>query len=176
MRLKKNWKLWLLEGGGHKKITKEGAQGGCLKRRGGYPNAHCELIKTELSPIKKLKENSVSGTCHYWLQSASLRKLYFTKCTYYVLHNFKDLNHILGFPMVVVVVGGGGGHGGAPPSSNFFRNPHPHQNRCPPWGTPSPVKNEAPHLKSKPPPLKREASFHEMILGKSTIYNNLKSS
>ena len=37
------------------------------------------------------------------------------------------------------------------------------------WGVP-PLKNEAPILKTSPP-LKREASFHEMIPRKSTINN-----
>ena len=44
-------------------------------------------------------------------------------------------------------------------------------------------ETDAPHLKMKPqylkkqtpPPLKRETPFHEMILRKSTINNNLKS-
>ena len=46
---------------------------------------------------------------------------------------------------------------------------------APQWGAP-PLKNEAPHLKPPPsPPLKREATFHEMIPRKSAINNNLKS-
>ena len=56
--------------------------------------------------------------------------------------------------------------------SIYFSNPPP-----PPWGTPTPLKNEPPHLKNNPsPPLKHETPFHEMIPRKSTINNNLKSS
>ena len=54
----------------------------------------------------------------------------------------------------------------------FFSNPP---------SKPMPSMGCPPHLKMKPPilktfpPLKREASFHEMIPRKSTINNNLKS-
>ena len=68
-----------------------------------------------------------------------------------------------GFPIV-------GGMGGGPHLTIFFENT-PHQNRCPPWGTPS-LKMKFPRL----PPLKHETHFHEMIPRKSTINNNLKSS
>ena len=46
--------------------------------------------------------------------------------------------------------GGVGVWGSAPPppSYDFFEN-SPHQNRCPPLGTP-PLKNESPQLKNKP--------------------------
>ena len=50
-----------------------------------------------------------------------------------------------------------------PPSNNFFQNSAPLiETDAPPWGT--------------PPPLEREAPFHEMIPRKSTVNNNLKSS
>ena len=74
---------------------------------------------------------------------------------------------------------GRGGMGGGCPSYNFFwsdpsileffSNPT-YQNRCPHMGHPPlpPLKNEASHLKNKPP-LKHETHFHEMILRKRTI-------
>ena len=63
-----------------------------------------------------------------------------------------------GFP----IVEGMGGHVGhpIPIRLHFFSNP-PHQNRCPPWGSP-PLKNEAPNLKP-PSVLKNEAPFQEMV-------------
>ena len=49
-----------------------------------------------------------------------------------------------------------------------------------PHGAPSPLKNEALHLKNNPPPphppLKSEAPFQEMIPRKNIIDYNLKSS
>ena len=50
-----------------------------------------------------------------------------------------------GFPIV-------GGMGGHPPILQFFLNPPPPtKTNSPPWGAP-PLKNEAPHLKTTPPP------------------------
>ena len=54
--------------------------------------------------------------------------------------------------------------------------PPPSKSMLPQWGAPPPhpLKNEAPPSeKQPPPPLKRKAPFHEMILRKSTINNNL---
>ena len=63
-----------------------------------------------------------------------------------------------------------------PPILRFFRNPPPIKIDAPPNGAHPPLKNEAPSEKQPPPPLKREAPFHEMIIRKSTINNNLNSS
>ena len=65
---------------------------------------------------------------------------------------------------------GAWGARGAPPpqSNNFFENSTIKTNVTP-WVATS-------HLKMKPPPLKCEAPFHEIIPRKSTIINNLKSS
>ena len=83
------------------------------------------------------------------------------------------LHHIAGgFPIV-------GGMGGTSHLPIFFKSPPHHQNRCPPWGTPLPLKMKpSPSEKQTPPPpqLKHETPCHEMIPRKSTINNNLKSS
>ena len=83
-----------------------------------------------------------------------------------------------GFP-----IGGGMGGGGGvlPHPMNFFeKNPPPLLKTNAPHGVHPPhLKMKSPHLKNNPPPppLKREAPFHdEMIPRKSTINNNLKSS
>ena len=66
---------------------------------------------------------------------------------------------------------------GVPPQpAIFFETPTPIKTDAPHGALPLQLKMKPPHLKNKPPPLKREAPFHEMIPGKSTIYNNLKSS
>ena len=69
--------------------------------------------------------------------------------------------------------------GGTPPHRMvfFLTAPPPHQNQCPPpCGTPHLKKKPPCHLKNKPPPLKSEASFQEMIpreiLEKSEIVIN----
>ena len=84
----------------------------------------------------------------------------------YVQFNVSDEVYLQGFRY-----GGGGRY-------DFFRfsnPPPPHQNRCSTHGVYTPLKNEAPHLKTPPPPLKREAPFYEMISRKSTTKNNSKS-
>ena len=62
---------------------------------------------------------------------------------------------------------GGAWMGQAHPSSyNFFRPPPPPKLMPPPMGHPPPPTPPPPHprhLKNKPPPLKRETNFHEMI-------------
>ena len=90
----------------------------------------------------------------------------------FILHHHQML--IPGFSIVR-------GHQGAPPPIlQFFSKPVPstHQNRCsPPMGCTLHLKMKPTQLKNKlPPPLKREAPFHELIPRKSTINNNLKSS
>ena len=74
----------------------------------------------------------------------------------------------VGFPIV---------GGMDPPSYDFFQNPSPRRNRCPPTVQhPPPLKNEAPPIwKTTPHPLKHETPFYEMIPWKSTINNTLKS-
>ena len=66
----------------------------------------------------------------------------------------------------------------AHPTIFFATPPPPIKIDGPPWGAPLHFKMKPPHLKNNlpSPPLKREAPFHEMILRKSTINNNLKSS
>ena len=65
--------------------------------------------------------------------------------------------------------------GGAPPILQFFLKPPPSKSISPIGRTPH-LNIKASHLKNNPPPLKREAPFHEMIPRKSTINSNLKSS
>ena len=64
---------------------------------------------------------------------------------------------------------------GFTPHLTFLSKP-PRSKPMPPHGAHPKLKNEAPHLKNTPTPLKREAPSHEMILRKSTINNNFKSS
>ena len=88
---------------------------------------------------------------------------------------FCGSEHFLHVPAGFPIVGEGGAWGSTPPPSyNFFEPPH--QNQCPPWGAPPPLKNEASLSEKQTFLLKRETSFHEMILRKSTINHNLKSS
>ena len=106
--------------------------------------------------------------CYYWSWVVGTANINF------VLTMQRKILHSTRFPIV-----GGMGAWHPPPSFNFFRPPSPHQNQCPPWGTPpSPhLKMKPPHLKNNPPPpLKCEVPFHEMIPRKSTINNNLQSS
>ena len=76
--------------------------------------------------------------------------------------------YCVGFPIV-------GEHaGGTPPTSYiFFRKPPPAPKPMPPHRAPSPPPSD---LKMKPPLLKYETPFHEMIPRKNTINNNLESS
>ena len=78
--------------------------------------------------------------------------------------NDRDLS---GFPIV------GGGHGGVPPPIlQFFLKTPSIKTDAPPWSTPTPLKNKAPHLKNNPsPPLKSETPFQEMIPRKKTQKN-----
>ena len=78
----------------------------------------------------------------------------------YVQFNVSDEVYLQGFRY-------GGGRGGGATIFFVFR--------CSTHGVYTPLKNEAPHLKTPPPPLKREAPFCEMISRKSTTKNNSKS-
>ena len=75
------------------------------------------------------------------------------------------------FRLIYARVSYSGGHGGGctPYLTIFFKDPPSHQNQCPLMEHPPLLKNEA-------PPLKHEKPFHEMILRKNTINNNLESS
>ena len=68
--------------------------------------------------------------------------------------------------VVPIVMGGGGSP--SPHSIIFFNPPSIKTDATPPFG-------RIPHSKMKPPQLKREAPFHEMIPSKSAINDNLKS-
>ena len=68
-----------------------------------------------------------------------------------------------------------GGHGGASPILQFFSRAPSHSKSMPPMGRTPHLKMKPPQSEKQTPPLKREATFHEMVPRKSTI-NNLKSS
>ena len=110
------------------------------------------------------------------IKKTFLRKLNFTldikvtETCYIKYKSYRNMLSISGFP----IVGGAWERGGCPgcpppPSQKFFLNPPPfHQNQCPLPGTPPPPP-PPPRLRMKPPPLKHETSFHEMIPRKSTV-------